>query len=274
MTLGEKMSKHNIDEVGYVNGIYKHIVNICGKMLGYKNATLSTYPDSNAEFVSIRLDADNFLPIYINLLVTKGEEGYVVNNVLGIIGKYELFELTEDERSVLLSSEVKLYEYNNAYFSCKPLPQDFESISKLFSPQAEMKNIVIDRASRCRLKKVSQFLSDYIDLNRELAAYQGNIEGYEVLKKIASVEYSILDPIAKACKTLLGKKMYSVKTRQIDSGLCATIFIGDSNKDFKALTLFIQNMMNPNISYGIEVAPSQYQLYALPENVSDIAMLF
>jgi hypothetical protein len=274
MTLCEKMSKHNISEIGYVNGIYKHIINVCGKMLGYKNATLSTYPNSDYDFVSICLGANDKPNTYLNFMVVKSENGYIVNQVLGIIGKFELFELTEDEKNVLLSSEVKLYEYNDAYFSCIPLPNDFESIAKLFSPQTEMKNIVIDRASRCRLKKVSEFLSDYVDLNKELAAYQGNLEGYEILKKFASLECSILEPIARNCKTLLGAKMHSIRTKRIDSGVCATIFIGNSNSDFKTLTLFIQNMLNPTISYGRQVTPQQYALYELPESISDIVMLF
>lgn len=226
---------------------------------GYDKATVWSIEEP---IILISLSAEGKAAKYLNLFLHEMEDRYYVYSIRKIIGKYTLFELSDNEKEYIWQNGYQLYSYRDMTLSMKDISESsIHDIMSYISDTDSMQDIMIDLSVTEKRKLVSDFIQDYFCLKSLIKD-----------EKIQVCIKDIVDKIAESCQYARHMTRRSISYNEDVGELRATVTLSNENNEQEILYLSLDK---ENIAFFyMERDDKQWHKKLMPDSIAEVSQLF
>lgn len=239
------------------------------KKFGYKNLQISISGDGL--YYSLKVSKDECATVYLNLFILEESERYYIYVLNKIIGKYCLFDLSEEERKSVFESSFELYQYDNIFLSMLEVSEKEVSDIVYYACNSPLEDIVIDISTVERRKMVSSFIQDYILLMKEFNQCTKDSKKWNDLNGI-DWEANIIERIASSCLLAIKGKNKKLQLNYEGNWINSQIMFLNRNNSVDKLYLSIDK--TNIVLYYLFFEDGIWNRKLLPNKIEDIISLF
>lgn len=242
---------------------YKKIAQQIGKHYNYKSGNLSFINskdgsiNENVVLITLSNPVKKEYPNEISAAFLNTQEGLRIINFF--MSKFYLFKTAEEEKN-MFPADYKIYQDETYSYITSELPSNISALAKSFKVFNSFESIFLSEKTHYRYENLSDYIEDYYSLREAISECIKNKEPNELIehfKKDFSFEKQIVQPLAKACLSLLGKTDYSYTSKitpfgefvvlrfsssgeNVETGICLLISEKDNQVCVKKVTGYSQ----------------------------------